>query len=366
MAWRADQYGSGNHGPAFAGDLYEHAGAPGGFDMGTGSPGQGRAGGGDMYAFDLGGTSGAGGGAAARGRGASAKSQSRQDTLAMAAEILGRKSVPTHGIQRQSAMRRGRITDSDISLSASESTADGHMGESAETERERRRRERAAALDRRLTVQSSPAGRPGGAGEGGFAAGTTARSGAGGRLAGGSARYQPPGGGAHLEEEEEEGGDDDGLGFEVYSDDDGDDGSAGGGEASEGGVGAWGAGAGVAGGLGGGLDSGPAVVMGRGGGLGGRGAGGDGGGGGRGFHMEDDTDYAGEVEDGDDSAAFELEGSQDLSRAGSGRAAGRGGAGGAASDSASGFDLEDTQEMDPGGAPAADLAQARAAEVAVA
>ncbi|KAA0165156.1 hypothetical protein FNF28_03555 [Cafeteria roenbergensis] len=71
----------------------------------------------------------------------------------MAAEILGRKSVPTHGIQRQSAMRRGRITDSDISLSASESTADGHMGESAETERERRRRERAAALDRRLTVQ---------------------------------------------------------------------------------------------------------------------------------------------------------------------------------------------------------------------
>ena len=106
MAWRADQYGSGNHGQAFAGDLYEHAGAPGGFDMGTGSPGQGRAGGGDMYAFDLGGTSGAGGGAAARGRGASAKSQSRQDTLAMAAEILGRKSVPTHGIQRQSAMRR--------------------------------------------------------------------------------------------------------------------------------------------------------------------------------------------------------------------------------------------------------------------
>ncbi len=63
--------------------------------------------------------------------------------------------------------------------------------------------------------------------------------------------------------------------------------------------------------------------------------------------MEDDTDYAGEVEDGDDSAAFELDGSQDLSRAGSGRAAGRGGAGGAASDSASGFDLEDTQEMDP-------------------
>ena len=106
MAWRADRFGGGKHGQAFAGDLYEHADAPGGFDMGTGSPGQGRAGGGDMYAFDLGGTSAAGGGGAARTASTTAKSQSRQDTLAMAAEILGRKSVPTHGIQRQSAMRR--------------------------------------------------------------------------------------------------------------------------------------------------------------------------------------------------------------------------------------------------------------------
>lgn len=109
-----DDYGRGAGGSATLG-LYSHAlpSSGGGFDLGAGSPSPSRVhsldpyGGGDVYGFDLDGPGPTTKAVHAKPSAASRASK-RDETLAMAAQILGHKSVniPQAAVGRQSKAAR--------------------------------------------------------------------------------------------------------------------------------------------------------------------------------------------------------------------------------------------------------------------